>query len=240
MEKVNKLYILVEDGVSFYEILPYWLKVLAPGYSRARTVDEMGDRSYVLFGAGGYPKILGTSKGCQDKNILGEAIETVIEKGIDMLVVCLDGDDEGVAGRKRAVAKKIDGYPAKLRNGVKVLVQNKCVETWLLGNGAMYPRKASGVFAPFAAHYNVRERNPEYMEKPETYTDTASVYHAYYLKRMLKENNIKYSKSKPPHEIKKEGYLNAIRKRAENTGHLGSFGYFVDFFNGLQKHNCGL
>ena len=230
-----KLYILIEDSESFHKILPSWLKILLPSYSRARTPDEMGANSYYLFGAGGYPKILGTNKSSPGKNILGAAIETVNENNIDMLIVCLDADDDTVFDRINRVFLKINSYQEKMKRAYKVLVQNKCIETWMLGNRKMFAeRPKTEAFAAFSSHYNVKTADPEFMLKPRDYPDTNSMYHADYLRRMLRERRIMYTKSSPPEALKTPDYFEEMRERAENTKHLKSFRIFLEFFKGLD------
>ncbi|MCP4137370.1 MAG: hypothetical protein GY754_40760 [bacterium] len=56
-----------------------------------------------------------------------------------------------------------------------------------------------------------------------------ALFHYEYLKEMLLERNIRYTKANPL-EVAKESYLNEIIKRIEvNSGHLESFRTFYNF-----------
>jgi len=85
-------------------------------------------------------------------------------------------------------------------------------------------------FTEYWKHYNVNIYDPEFMNKPFTFSQSTSVYHEKYLKKMLNEKQINYSKSNPPKEVKSEYYFKEIRNRIETTTHLNSFKNFVDFF----------
>jgi hypothetical protein len=228
-----KLYILIEDSRSFYDILPHWLKILLPSYAHVRTVNDMTQNSYVLFSGHGYPGLIGINPSRPEKNRLGDAIQTVADNNIDMLILCLDADDSGVECRREQIRGRIESYPIKNRCRYEILVLNKCTETLLLGNVKAYPRVPSANFAPFCEHYNVGRFDPEDMKKPDSFMKSSSVYHEKYLKAMLRESRVTYTKSNPPGIVKKRSYFNALLKRAETTGHLSSFRNFVDFFDGL-------
>jgi len=229
-----KLYILIEDSRSFYDILPHWLKILLPSYTYVKTVDDMTQNSYVLFSGHGYPGLIGTDPSKPEKNRLGDAIKTIVDKSLDMLILCLDADDVSVISRREQIRSKIESYPIKSGYKYEILVLNKCAETLLMGNLKAFPRVPSAKFLPYSEHYNVGTDDPEAMNKPDSFIKSSSVYHEKYLKAMLRESRITYTKSNPPNIIKKQSYFNAIYKRAETTGHLNSFKMFVEFFENLH------
>ena len=144
------LYILVEDGKSGHKIIDHWIPLLLPSITRAPTIDEMTENQYVIFSGLGYPRILGTDATSPSKNVLGQTIETINDtQKIDYLLIFLDGDEEGTERRTEIVTQKIKNYPKPLTCPFVIFVQNKCLETWLLGNRDFFPAQPSEKFLPF-------------------------------------------------------------------------------------------
>ena len=160
---------------------------------------------------------------------LRDAIEKVVKYDLDLLIICLDGDDDGVAARKNTVHDAISNYFPEFCK-YEVFVLNKCAETWLMGNRKIFTGAPSPDFTEYWKYYNINIYDPELMDKPIAFSKSTSIYHEKYLKNMLKEKQINYKKSNPPKEVKSEYYLNELRKRIEMTTHLNSFKTFVDFF----------
>lgn len=81
----------------------------------------------------------------------------------------------------------------------------------------------------YISEYNVRDLNPEEMNnlRPENYS-TKAKFHQDYLKRMFRERNMRYSKSKPD-EVCKEPFLEQLISRYLDTNDLKTFGNWYEF-----------
>lgn len=232
------LYILVEDGKSGHKIIDHWIPLLLPTLTRAPNIQEMTDNQYVIYSGLGYPRILGTDRTSPSKNVLGQTIETINEiKRFDYLLIFLDGDDEGVEKRIDIVTNKINDYHEPLSCPFIIFVQNKCLETWLLGNRDFFPTHHSSKFSPFLAHYNVSCHDPEQMENDlkRHLASTTSLYHERYLRCMMQESGYLYSKSRPASIMYTEEFINGLKCRISETNHLPSLQCFFNFIESLKR-----
>ena len=231
------LYILVEDGKSGHKIIDHWIPLLVPKLSRARDVKSVTDNHYLVFSGLGYPRVLGTNPDSPSKNVLGQTIETLnANNKFDYFLIFLDGDDEGVIKRKNRVYEKIENYHEKLKCPYFIFVQDKCLETWLLGNRDFFPLEISKQFRTFVSHYNVYFEDPEVMENNPRYnTTTASIYHERYLRQMMKECGHFYNKSRPAPVMYTPEFISGLKTRLDQTDHLRSLLNFFDFMDSLNQ-----
>lgn len=233
-----KLYILVEDGKSGHKIIDHWIPLLLPTLTRAKSMAELQNNQYVIFSGMGYPRLLGTDPASPEKNILGQTIDTINRyQEIDHLLIFLDGDDDGVSIRQQRVTQKIENYPHPLCCPFVIFVQNKCLETWLLGNQSFFPNEPHLNFLPFLTHYNVYTDDPELMEKdPDVpLASTSALYHERYLKAMMQNLGYHYSKSRPAPIMYTQLFLDGLKERVTQTPHLQSLNHFFMFIDQLKE-----
>jgi hypothetical protein len=118
------------------------------------------------------------------------------------------------------------------KTSLKIIVQNRCIETWFLGNRKIYTRnpQKNSHFIEWSNFYNVSINDPELMEKPPNYEKSISNFHFAYLKAMFNERGkMTYSKNNS-REVQKESYLKELQKRVDDyPGHLKTFKKFIDF-----------
>ena len=234
-----KLYILVEDGKSGHKIIDHWIPLLLPTLTRAKSIAEIQNNQYVLYSGMGYPRLLGTDRSSPEKNILGQTIDTInLYQTIDYLLIFLDGDDDGVNLRHQIVQQKIESYHRPLSCPYVIFVQNKCLETWLLGNRDLFPTTPLPNFLPFLAHYNVSIDDPEQMEKDPNFAfaSTSALYHERYLRAMMQNLGYRYSKSRPCPIMYTESFINGLKKRIAETQHLQSLNNFFIFMDQLKEN----
>ncbi|MCL9662081.1 hypothetical protein L2089_15410 [Paenibacillus hunanensis] len=214
------LYVLVE-GSTEKHVYPSWLSYLLPKYSKIDDPFELDDNNYYIFGAEGYPGIL---------DDIPNAIEDITEAGnFDYLLIVVDADEVTVAERREEIVTKIQETTFDL-NKVIIVVQNHCIETWCLGNRKVYSRNPNTAnFIECKDHYCVKENDPELMPLDTQNNDftTRAQYHEYYLKNMLAERNIKYSKGKRSKAIQDRTYFEEMLLRVQQTEHLNSFREFI-------------
>lgn len=223
------IYFLVEGRRTEKKVYPKWLSILIPALKEIKNPFEVEKNNYYLFNGNGFPSLL--------DNHLKNAFEDVnIILKFNYFVICLDSDDDSVEERKQQVVDFIANNKLTLNNcEIIIIVQNKCIETWFLGNRNVYSRQPhSQKLLSFNNFYNVRSDDPELMGNFTGY-DTTAQFHQIYLSEMLLERNIRYTK-KNPNEVVEEYYLNELINRASSTNHLSSFKTFIDFCNSINSN----
>lgn len=110
------------------------------------------------------------------------------------------------------------------------------METWFLGNRKVYTKTLGkrSDFYSYTKFYDVSQQDPEFMNKPEGFNNgSVSIYHENYLRKMLAEKHINYSKANP-REIGEAHYLEQLQKRVKETSHLSSLRNFFSFCETLS------
>jgi len=216
------LYFLVE-GKTEAKLYPQWLKYLIPKLSRISTPDEVARNNYFLISGGGYPHLL--------HHHLANSIEDINTIGrYDYLILCLDAEEQTVRNKLEEVNQFMHQSGLTLDHcQFKVIIQNRCIETWLLGNRRAYPtHPTTADFIKCAKFYNVGLNDPELMGISQNFR-THAQFHCHYLKTMLLEQGIHYNKAHCP-EVAEPDYLNHLIKRiSEETYHLRTFRSFIEF-----------
>lgn len=222
------IYFLVEGRRTEKKVYPKWLSILIPALKEIKNPFEVDSNNYYLFNGNGFPSLL--------DNHLRNAFEDVNQiLKFNYFVICLDSDDDSVEERKeQVIAFMANNKLTLISCEIIIIVQNKCIETWFLGNKNVYSRQPhSQKLLAFNNFYNVRINDPELMGVYGEY-DTTSQFHQVYLSEMLLEKNIRYTK-KNPSGVVEEYYLNELINRAMNTNHLSSFKTFIDFCKNINS-----
>ena len=109
------------------------------------------------------------------------------------------------------------------------IIQNKCIETWFLGNRKIYSKQPqSSPLIEYTRHYDVSVNCPELMDNYPRF-NTHAQFHEAYLKELFKAKNISYSKNNPGH-VAESHYLQRLLERTQGeVGHLPSFQTFIQF-----------
>jgi hypothetical protein len=199
--------------------------------------------NYYIIGNGGYPFIYTGPKIPIDSSpsLKNAILDINSNPNYDYLVICLDADELSVEDRiaefetyKQKFAK--EGVVLNPKCQYKLIVQDKCIETWFLGNKKMYKRFPNNEpLISYSRFYNVSLNNPEEMG---TYSDdfTCQDFHLQYLRVMLREKIKKSYKKENPLAIIDEPYINTIIDRAKDKKkHLKSLRSFVDFCEQIKN-----
>ncbi len=123
-----RVYFLVEGRRTEAKLYPAWLSHLIPELNRITRYDEEIPNSYFLFSAEGYPSIIleHIPRSIEDINRIG---------GYDYFVVALDADQSTVPDRIDEINESLsDNHIHLIGTELRIVVQNRCIETWLLGN----------------------------------------------------------------------------------------------------------
>lgn len=219
------MYILVEGRVTEMMIYSKWISYLIPKMSVVQKVSDIEEDNFYMFSGYGYPNILGRLAGCiNDINRHGN---------IDYLVICLDSEDESIKQRKNIINKRIASLKIKLnpKTRLQIIVHNRCIETWFLGNRDLWKGDVKNeLLRDMIEDYNIFKQDPERLNGNRSLVEhrTRAQYHYCYLKHLFNENKIAYTK-KNPGRTTTQKYLRSLIERNGDTGHIPSFGYFVEF-----------
>ena len=217
------VYFLVEGQSTEADVYPIWLSYLIPELSRVEFFDEIETNNYYLFSSYGIPHI---------ENDIVNAIKDINSVGkYKYLVICLDDDAATVSQRETKIQNILISESLELSASLKIIVQNRCIETWFLGNRKIYTRNPQNNpnFIKYSSYYNVCRNDPELMEKPSTHEGSIADFHVAYLRSMfLERGNMRYSKNNSK-EIQKKSYLEELQNRViDCPEHLKSFLNFID------------
>lgn len=224
------IYFLVEGKKTEIKVYPKWLSILIPELNRVSSFDEVVKNNYYMFSGNGFPSLL-------DNHLKNSILDINSQKKYDYFVICLDADDVNVEERKNEIIQFMIDNEIKLNKHTKmeIVVQNKCFETWFLGNPKIFKANPSSEFLKECVlFYNIKINDPELMGKLVGYENSTSDFHTTYLREMLAERNVRYSKNNP-NEVTEEYFLNEIIKRNNKTNHLPSFKYFIDFCETIRN-----
>lgn len=218
-------YFLVEGRRTEVKLYPAWLSVLCPNLTRVTNADAVSEDNYYIFNGGGYPSIL---------NHIHNAIEDINNIGkYDYLIICVDADEATPEQR----FKEIKDYLAQNhivlhRAQLFIIIQNRTIETWLLGNRRIVCRTPNNRnLIKYLRFYDVINNDPEKCPKHRDFSNHAH-FHEAYLKEIFRERGLSYSKINPG-EAQKPAYLNELINRIQKTNDLKSFSLFYQF---VQEH----
>lgn len=221
-------YIIVEGEKTEMSVYPAWFSILAPNYSRIEDAWSVTENNYYIFCGGGHPSIYThVTNAILDIN----EINSKGDPHYDYLLVCLDTEDEDRDYIMNQIESQLKSEGVSLQNVEMLVFEHKrCMETWFLGNQNVFKENPQNAeYLEFIKYYNVGENNPETMENMDRnrFSSTAR-FHQRYLKRMLEERNMSYSK-RNTHAVQQQTYLQQLIKRYEETGHIATFGSWYEF-----------
>lgn len=216
------LYFLLEGKRTELKIYPKWISYLLPHFKRVPTPHLAKKNTYFMISGQGYPSLL--------DNHLRNSIEDINETGLfDYLVILLDTEEDTVESRVNNVNSYVVKNNLILNNcKLKIIPQHRCIETWLLGNTKVFPRTPENeILKQYIDFFSVLENDPELLPCYDGFT-THAQYHYDYLKKILAEKNIRYSKVNPSDAMDKY-YLENLIQRTSTSSHLPSLNNFVSF-----------
>ena len=217
------IYLLVEGRRTEKKVYPKWISYLIPELIEIKDPSSATKNNYYIFNGNGFPSIL--------DNHLRNSVEDVNKLGLfDYLVMCIDADEVAVEERRKEVLDFIETNTIKLNQATEfiLIIQNRCIETWCLGNRKVYKRQPnSEELRQYIGFYDVYANDPELMGKLDSH-ETHAQFHASYLTEILGERKIRYTKNFP-RGVVEQNYLDELIKRSTKINHIQTFRYFLDF-----------
>lgn len=223
------IYFLVEGKSTEKKIYPKWLGHLLPELIQVKYHDQVQKNNYYLISAKGYPAIL--------HDAFDNAIDKIKEtNNYDYLVLCLDADEDTVNERESYIENLIQRKSKDLGDTkMKIIIQNRCIETWLLGNRKIFDSRQplESPLSDYVNYYDVSQYDPEKMGKYNMRNHAD--FHLKYLQKIFEAKNISYTK-KFPGDAMEAYYLEQLQKRVQDDStHLETFQNLLSFCETLKK-----
>lgn len=220
------LYFLVEGRSTEKKVYPKFIEHFFEGkLTKVSQFDEVVSNNYFLLSGNGYPRIF--------TDILKNSISDINKVGsYNYLILCIDADENSIVERQQELSEyleqfKQEGVELSSNCKLELVVQNRCIETWFLGNKMVYKTNPSSrILLQFQEHYNVKDNDPELMPVFGDFDNHAN-FHFAYLKEMLLERNVRYTKNHP-RDVAERHYLERLIERGEKDNHILSF---LNFYN---------
>lgn len=212
------MFFLVEGKSSEPKLYRRWIARCFPGLEEVSTVDKLAGQTFLIRSGGGYPNLIRTIR---------DAVRDVIRQEIFLqhFFVCLDAEEETYDSRYREVAEILQAESPAFP--FTVIVQDCCLETWLLGNSSLFrPAPKSPDLKRFRSFYDVGVEDPEGLPKMPGF-ETRAQFHFRYLQRALQQYDLAYSKRNPGQAVLEAPYFEQLVQRHQKFDHLKSLGHLL-------------
>ncbi len=223
------VYFLVE-GKTERKVYPKWLSHFIPNLQRIDRFEDAVNNNYYLISGLGFPSILEIA--------LRNAVKEInIAGNYDLLVLALDTDDMTANEKEQEVYQFIGKNKIRLNNcTLKIIPQVVCMETWFLGNKAIFPRNPQDCqCGAYIRHYDVSQNDPELMTKQKGFAGTNAQYHFSYLRKIFEARNITYTKIHPK-EVGERYYIEQLISRSKEVPKvLSSMNNFFSLCNTIAE-----
>ncbi len=226
------LYFLVEGRRTEKKVYQSWISQVFSDLKKADLISEVRRDNYRLFSIeGNTDRVDNIERALAEINRHNSSAAEEGREPFDHLFICLDAEDVGFEIRLAQIESLVAGKVEPTH--CHAIVHCCCIETWFLGNRKMMKRNPqSERLRRWKEFYDVSVNCPESMECHSDFRVKAE-FHLEYLKEMLRERGLSYSKYKP-NVVLKNTYLRALVGRYEKTGHLQSFGRLVTVWRALN------
>lgn len=227
------LYFLVEGFQTEKKVYSSWVELVFPVLKKAETAGDVWHDSYRLFKIeGNTDRVDNIERALAEIERHNSLAEGEGRGLFDHLFICLDAEETPLQVKIVQLERLTTGRVSPTL--CHSIIHNCCIETWFLGNKPMMKRRnlQSERFKKWKGFYDVSEKCPELMEKPPDYRRSKAWFHHDYLKEMLKERGLNYSKELP-RTVQKSSYFRALVERHESTNHIQSFGRLITIWKSL-------
>jgi hypothetical protein len=216
------------------QLYPAWLKELLPHHRQVERFDQATeDHCYYLISGNGYPQLY---------DEIQPSIDNIRESRLyQKFVICLDVDEQSVEEFEAEVQAVIASCerPLPKTASVTIILQNRCIETWLLGNRAIFPRNPTNQqLREYITHFDVSTACPEQSPRFANFA-THAAFHEDYLKKIFLErgSRVSYRKTDPGEAVRPH-YLKELQDRSETTGHLPTFRRFIALCSEVRGYSA--
>jgi len=213
---MNILFV-VEGKRTEKRIYKKWIKYVQANLEYVPTITDLTENNFTIISGGGYPgyyKVIKNS--IRDVNRLNN---------IDYLFICIDSEELSFSEKFREMEEFIEKECPPVNSDVVLIIQNHCIETWLMGNKKINLSVAQNQkLRKYRDFYNVNTLDPEDLLSIDN--RTIAQFTLDYLVLMLREKGLAYSKSNVS-AVSNKSYFNQLVKRFKGHNHIKSFGYLL-------------
>lgn len=213
---------VVTEGIAEQKVYVEWIPLINDRLVQVTDLDQVVQDTFYLVSGNGYPSYF---------EMISNAIEDVNRyTAFSRLVVSVDSEDMTREEKLAEVEEFVSDKGCRVE--VVIVVQHFCFEAWALGNRKIVrPNTQSVRLKRFRQIHDVRTRDPELLPPLDEDELTRAQFAAKYLRAALndKHRNLTYTK-KDPAALKNPKYLEQLRLRLQETGHIRSFEDFLNAF----------
>ena len=212
------LFFVVEGKRTEKALYKNWVRYIYPELTFVPHISELSQNSFGVLSGKGQPHYYAV--------IRNTFLDIASLDNVDYLFICLDSEDFSYTDKLRQVERFVDNECPGIDCQIGIIIQNHCIETWLMGNKRINIGNAGNPeLIRYRNYYNVNIYDPEGLEQIDE--RSIGVFTERYFKLMLQEKGISYSKQHVG-KVGNKGYFNQLVKRYQNDGHINSFGYFLN------------
>lgn len=218
-------YMLVEGEKTEVSFYPELFKYYKPQYQQVSNLSDIQQNNFIIFSGGGMPntktRILNSLYDVEQFNVHHST-------KIDYFIVAFDSDTfDDIPTAKQCIYDKINEF-GEFNSEFKIclFIQNKCIESWFLGNTDLFPKNYGKDFEKLVEIYDVSIFDPECL--PRIKNKTYGISAKYYLSTMLKQSGKRYSENYIDDVLQYNG-IQSIENRCMQTNHIQSYSTVLDF-----------
>ena len=220
-------YLLLEGKRTEMKLYPRWFSILLPHLTRVLTPDEVIKNNYYMISGEGFPSLL-------NNHLRNSVLDINNNPNFDYFIIVLDSEELTIGEKIDEVKTFVQRERININSEFRIIVQNRCIESWLLGNRRIFIRQPQNAkLREFVASYDVYQNDPELSGKHIDY-ETHAQFHYDYLRFIFEERNISYTKRNPSHAGSKQYFNQIIRRIERNNDHLQSFQTFLEICKELS------
>lgn len=215
------LFILVEGKSTEKKVYKRWFEYFKPSLEYVDSIVELTNNNFTILSGLGYPQYL---------KIIKNACQDIVKlKNVNYFLICVDFEQYSYDEKYIEIESVIADEGLPLNCKVKIVIQNNCIESWFMGNKKINIQNAQNPeLITYRDYHNVNILDPEDLMSIDHRTIGHFSYR--YFQLMVREKGLHYTK-RSPGCINNLGFLNGIIERYENTGHIKSFGLFMEIVN---------
>lgn len=215
--------LIVEGKRTEKKLYKKWVTYIHPDLEFVSMVGELKGNKFTIISGKGFPGYYDVIKqSILDYNSLSD---------IDYLFICIDSEELSYSEKRNELERFINEECPPVRPGLVLIIQNHCIETWLIGNRKLNLSSAQNQgLCKYRDFYNVNTHDPEGLTSIDE--RTTAQFTLDYLRLMLREKGLPYSKSNVS-AVNNRSYFNQLVKRFKDKNHIKSFGNLLQELKNL-------
>lgn len=214
------LYVLVEGEKAAKSVYTAWIKYENSNLNPVDYISDIKENNYIVVAGFGQPNIW---------NHFQNAITDVNNAAnINRLVLIIDAEEKTFEEKRSEARSYID--KVKCKADIYLVIQDFCLETWLLGNKSIFRKKSTEPeLQKYLSHFDIRQNDPELLpDYPPKKLNRANFAY-YYLRAGIKDlyTNRKFYNKHNAGIALENGFYYQVKHTHINYGYLSSFKEFL-------------